>query len=231
MATKTPSKRHHEALSTEEETKPKKAKPTPLRFPAKNNKKYTQRELDDIARIRQQGYDSLLDCARRNDMSECLILPTANRFEVPMARVSYPLHVQVELLDIYHYLVKRKNDFCPKITHESFGPLIGFHLPESTLMNWLRRETAIREASKKSPEGAHYIVKRKNIQLEQVLYKWLQNQQKEGIPVDGKMTKQPANVTYTILGDLEDDSGQTVSEVQPSFFVSWFDPFMKRDCI
>ncbi|KAI1285624.1 hypothetical protein EDD11_000792, partial [Mortierella claussenii] len=179
-------------------------KATPLRLPTTSTKRYTQAELDDIARIRRQRYDDLLECARSGDMSSHLVFPRADVFEAPMAKVCPSLSVKIEFLDIYHYLQARQADIRHKISYNNFGSLIGCHLPSSTLCRMLKEEDKLRAASKVLPEGAYYIVNRKNVMLEQVLYRWLDEQRKQNIPVNGKMIKQAAVVTYTILADYHD---------------------------
>ncbi|KAF9087069.1 hypothetical protein BGX29_011362 [Mortierella sp. GBA35] len=42
------------------------------------------------------------------------------------------------------------------------------------------------------------------------------------------MIKHPAHVTFTVLCDRQDESGNTVSEAPPSFSASWFDVFKNR---
>ena len=228
MAAKNPQKRHSDSFLVEEKTSSKKQKPISLHPPTVNDKKYTRSELKNISRIRQQRYNDLLECARLDDRNVPLLLPTAGQFKVPMVRVSQTLATQVELLDIYYYLKKRQADLPRKLSRDTFGSMIGFDLPGSTLGDMIKREVAIRAAAKKYPLNAHYIVNRKHVLIEDVLYRWLQEQREENIPVNGKMIKHAADITYTVLCDHHDDSGYTVSEVQPSFSVSWFDAFKKR---
>ncbi|KAG0352441.1 hypothetical protein BGZ54_002784 [Gamsiella multidivaricata] len=94
--------------------------------------------------------------------------------------------------------------------------MIGTSLPERTFRRMLKREDEIRAAAKVSPVGAYYIVNRKNILIEEVLYQWLQVQRKQNILVNGKMIKNAG----MILVDLQDDSGHTVPEAPSSFSVS-----------
>ncbi|KAG0357900.1 hypothetical protein BGZ54_000138 [Gamsiella multidivaricata] len=222
MTTNPRQKRHYESLSTQATTTSKKQKTNLVFLSAKDDKKYTKRELEAIERGRRRSYNDLLDCARRKDMSVLMMFPDADGFEIPTARVSYTLEQQVELLDIYHYLYDRKEDLRIKLSHSSFGPKIGVYLPKHSLEGMLKREDKIRAAAKTYPTGAHYIVDRKNrksAMIEDVLYRWLQDQRKQNVPVSDKMVKKAC----TILVDLQDNSGDTVSEAPPSFSVAWFD--------
>ncbi|KAF9402886.1 hypothetical protein BGZ76_007233, partial [Entomortierella beljakovae] len=134
--------------------------------------------------LRERRYEDLLDSARCDDMSAMFLFPSHDQFEIPMAKVSQNLATKVELLDIYHYLSKRKQDLPRKLSYSSFGTLIGYHIPRSTLSSLLKREDEIRNASKVLPENAHYIVSKKNREVEEVLYRWLSEQRKLNIPVN-----------------------------------------------
>src|SRR5690554_121132 len=220
MARKTLKMKQPELLSTQTATESKKRKPTGVHLPVKNVKKYTKRELQDTEHTRQWRYRVLLDCARRKDMSTVLALPTADELEVPMTRACHTLEQQVELLDIYHYLHSRKENLSVKLTFRSFGPMVGITLPGSTLILMLQRESEIRASARTSPPDAHYIVHRKDMQIEEVLHRWLLDQRKKRIPVSSRMIRQAANATYTILCDLQDHTCNTTSEAPPSFSVA-----------
>jgi len=161
-------------------------------------------------------------------MSAALVLPTKDLFEVRMVKVCETIKAKVELLDIYHYLGKRQDDLPFKLSKSNFGHLIGFHIPRTTLSSWLSREKEYRRECNKYPEGAQYIIDRKNCKVEQVLYHWLEDQRKQNIPVNGKMIKEAAKVTYTVLADIQDDSDLTAMDAAPSFSASWFDAFKER---
>ncbi|KAG0195621.1 hypothetical protein BGX33_002896, partial [Mortierella sp. NVP41] len=102
-------------------------------------------------------------------MSALITFPTANEYEVPMRRVSHSLETKVELLDIYRYLQKRKENLPFTLSTYTFGPVMGLKLGHSTLQLMLKREKQIRATAKSSPPGAHYIVNRKHLIVEQVL--------------------------------------------------------------
>jgi len=76
-------------------------------------------------------------------MAAHMMFPTADQFEVPMSRVSLSLEKQVELLDIYHYLEKRKENFSFTLTHDNFGPAMGIKLHRNTLYKMLKREDQV----------------------------------------------------------------------------------------
>ncbi|KAF9181400.1 hypothetical protein BGZ50_005528, partial [Haplosporangium sp. Z 11] len=86
--------------------------------------------------------------------------------------------------------------------------MIGVHLPRATFDRMLKQENELRAAAKASPAGTHYIVRRKNVLIEEVLNHWLQIQRKQNVPVNSKMIK---NVC-TVLVELQDDSDETVPE-------------------
>jgi hypothetical protein len=67
--------------------------------------------------------------------------------------------------------------------------------------------------------------------IEQVLFYWLHDQRKKNIHVTGEMPKEADHFACTVLCDLRDDSGNTVSEVPLSFSAWWFDSFMKQNRI
>jgi len=91
----------------------------------------------------------------------------------------------------------------------------------------LKDEDKLRAAAKTLPEGAHYVVNRKLVMLEQVLCRWLEEQREQNTPVNGKMLKKAAAVTYTVL---EECHAPHVDRpfTMPSFSASWFDAFKKR---
>ncbi|KAG0360632.1 Tigger transposable element-derived protein 6 [Gamsiella multidivaricata] len=120
-----------------------------------------------------------------------------------MARASHTLEQQVELLDIFHYLDDRKEDLPIKLSHRSFGRMVGVNLLEGSLGRMLEREDKLRAAARTYPTGAHYIVDYKNLMIEEVLYRWLQDQRKQNVPVNGKMIKKAC----TGLVDLQDEAG------------------------
>ncbi|KAF9959066.1 hypothetical protein BGZ70_008987, partial [Mortierella alpina] len=138
----------------EASTKPKSLgnKPTPLLLPIISTKHYTQVQLREQTRLRLQRYDDLLKCARSGDMRTHMMIPDADGFEVPMAKVCLPLSVKIELLDIYHYLKARQGHLSRKVSQSSFGFLIGCHVPKSTLSTMLRCEAKLRAASKALPK-------------------------------------------------------------------------------
>ncbi|KAG9063513.1 hypothetical protein KI688_004397 [Linnemannia hyalina] len=150
-------------------------------------------------------------------------------FEIPRARVSRSLRAQVELLDIYHYLEKRKENIqFFKLSPRSFGPSIGVNLRRTTFERMLSREDELRAAAETLPDDAHYIVKRKGLVIEQVLLYWLHDQRKKNVPVTGKTMKEAAHFACMVHCDLKDDSGSTVSEAPLSFSAYWFDSLRKQ---
>ncbi|KAF9101672.1 CENPB DNA-binding domain-containing protein 1 [Mortierella sp. AM989] len=142
-----------------------------------------------------------------------------------MSKVSRILEKQVEILDLFHYLEKRKENLPFKRYLRSFGPAIGVVLSKSSLEYMLKREDKMCVAAKMCPTKAHCIINRKNAMLEEgsstIGYKINEKE-------DFLMIKQAANVTYTVLCNIRDDSGNTISEAHPSFSASWFDAFKKR---
>jgi hypothetical protein len=76
-------------------------------------------------------------------MRACIVLPTAGQFEISLSWVSNSLKTQVELLDIYHYLEKQKENLSFTFTRDDFGPAIGVKLPRKSLYNMLKREDEV----------------------------------------------------------------------------------------
>lgn len=144
-----------------------------------------------------------------------------------MVKVCSTLQEKIEYLDLYHYLKARQHDVRHKISYHNFGSLIGGHLPASTLCRMLKEEDKLRAGAKALPDGAHYIVNRKLVVLEQVVCRWLEDQRKQNTPVNGKMIKKAAAVTYIIL---EECHAPHIDRpfTMPSFSASWFDAFKKR---
>jgi len=122
-----------------------KQNPTPPLLASKKDKTYTKKQLDEINVLRRLRYNVLLNSARNDDMTAVIVFPTADQFEIPLSRVSRSLEAQVELLDIYHYLNKRKENLHPsfKFTRHSFGPAMGVKLPRNTLYKMLKREDEV----------------------------------------------------------------------------------------
>jgi len=225
---KRPQTSHLRRAKTQDK-KPKQTSAPYLLQPA--TKKFTQAELTSAKTLRAQRYQDLLKCAREKVLTAGIVLPNQDLFAILMAKVVAELETKVELLDIYHYLVARQDlfgEFKMKVSYANFGQMIGCHLPKTTLCRWLAEEEVIRKAAKDRPPGTCYIVNRKYVQVEEVLYRWINSQREQCTPVNGKMIKEAAHVTYTILGDLYDPSGATESDSPPSFSASWFNGFKKR---
>ncbi|KAF8928451.1 hypothetical protein BGZ58_009628 [Dissophora ornata] len=149
-------------------------------------------------------------------------------FGPPMAKVALPIRVKVEILDIYHYIKSQQVDIRHRVTLTNFGPSIGIRLPTTTLFNILRQEEDLRKAVEVLPEGAHYVVNRKNEMVEEVLLRWIESQRNQRVPVNGKMIKQAASVTYIVLADYSDPPHDATSGTVPFFSASWFNAFKKR---
>ncbi|KAF8945655.1 hypothetical protein BGZ47_002215, partial [Haplosporangium gracile] len=160
-------KHGRQSFADETEMQAQKQNPAPPLLPSKKDKTYTKQQLEEISALRRLRYDVLLRTARNDDMDAVIVLPTADHFEIPLTRVSRSLEAQVELLDIYHYLEKRKENLPIKFTHHNFGPAMGIRLPKTTFYRMLKREDEIRSAAAVLPKGAHYIVKQKDLMLEQ----------------------------------------------------------------
>ncbi|KAF9079350.1 hypothetical protein BGX23_004324, partial [Mortierella sp. AD031] len=218
----------HRSIAEEVKMRARKQNPTPPLLTSKQDKAYTKQELEEIIARRRLRYNDLLTSARKDDKAAIIVFPTADQFEIPMARVSHSLQTQVELLDIYHYLERRKENLPIALSPGTFGLALGIKLSHRTCYNMLKREDELRDAAKTLPEGAHYIVKRKGLMIEQVLLYWLHDQRKKNVPVTGKMLKEAAHFACTVLCDLKDDSGNTVSEAPMSFSAWWFDSFRKQ---
>jgi hypothetical protein len=120
-----------------------KQKSTPSLLTSKKEKTLTKKQLEDIHALRQLRYNDLLNCARSDDMAVCIVFPTADRFELPLKRIYRSLEDQVELLDIFHYLEKRKENLSFALTRDNFGPALGIDLPRSTLYKMLQREDEV----------------------------------------------------------------------------------------
>ncbi|KAF9083285.1 hypothetical protein BGX29_003248, partial [Mortierella sp. GBA35] len=203
------SKKRPDSASIASTSKKTRSRQSPL--PLQPKKTYTIKELHERNHEWARRYQKLLDCARRNDVSAVLLLPTVKEFEISMAKNCVTLSNKVELLDIYHYLVDRWSDPLKPITFRNFGKMIGVKLPSTTLYEWLQNEKAIRDKAVELPEGACYMVKRKNELLETVLVKWMEKQRNECLPVSGKMFRSAAEVTYTVLQDcFEDKDGNSI---------------------
>ncbi|KAF9078919.1 hypothetical protein BGX23_005769, partial [Mortierella sp. AD031] len=161
-------KRQRRSYMDEVKMRAQKQKPAPPLLTSKKDKTYAQRELEEINTLRRLRYNDLLNSARNDDMAAVIMFPTADQFEIPRTRVSRSLRAQVELLDIYHYLEKRKENLPSlKLSPRSFGPAIGVKLPRKTFERMLKREDELREAAKTHPNDAHYIAKRKGLEIEQ----------------------------------------------------------------
>lgn len=109
--TKNPAKHGYSSFKDEVKMRTKRLKPSLPQLSSKSDKKYTQKELEEIHATRRLRYNDLLNCARNDDMSAAIVLPTADKFEIPMSRVSRSFREQVELLDIYHYLENERRTF------------------------------------------------------------------------------------------------------------------------
>lgn len=209
------------------------SEPTSSSFPRQSSskkKKYTKTELEERKDEWQRRYQDLLLCARRGDVDSMLVFPKSKEFELPMVKNCEPVHVKVELLDIYHYLVSRQDDLNQRVTYRSFGPMIGVNLPNQTLSNWIKNESRYRASVLNLPKDACYIIETKNAKVETVLVRWLENQRAQNIPVSAKMIKGAAVMTHTVLQDwFVTQDGEV--DVNPSFSASWFDSFKKRNQI
>jgi hypothetical protein len=120
-----------------------KQNPVPPLLNTKKDKTYTKKQLDEIYLLRRLRYHDLLNTARNDDMTAGVMFSTADQFEIPLSRVSLSLETQVELLDIYHYLEKRKESFSFKFTRHTFGPAMGIKLPKTTFYKMLKREDQV----------------------------------------------------------------------------------------
>ncbi|KAK3839351.1 MAG: hypothetical protein JOS17DRAFT_770447 [Linnemannia elongata] len=114
--------------------------PAPPLLNSKKDTSYTKKQLDEIYAFRQLRYNDLLNSARNDDMAACIVFPAADQFDIPLKRVSRSLESQVELLDIYHYLKKRKENLSFTLTRDGFGPALGINLSRITLYKMLKRE-------------------------------------------------------------------------------------------
>jgi hypothetical protein len=198
-----------------------------------NTLTYTQTDLKAAEQVREQRYQDLLACARKDDRSAVIIFPGQNRFEIPMKRVVNKISVKLELVEIYQYLQRRweQGTLPTKITKGNFGQLIGCHIPRSTMAGLLNNLGDLRKASEIFPDDACYMVKSKNSELEQVLVEWIKEQRDLHVPVTGRAIKKAASVTFLVLTDADDLEDEARSEVMPSFSASWFDKFKKRNRI
>jgi hypothetical protein len=102
------SKKRHGSTPTTLDSRKTQSRQIPL--PLQPKKKYTINELHERNYEWARGYQELLNCARRNNVSAVLVLPTIKEFEISMARNCVMLLNKVELFDIYHYLITRQND-------------------------------------------------------------------------------------------------------------------------
>lgn len=130
-------------FADEAKMRAQKQNPAPPLLNTKMDKTYTKKQLDEIYLLRRLRYHDLLNTARNDDMTAGVIFPTADQFEIPLSRVSLSLETQVELLDIYHYLEKRKENFSFKFTRHTFGPTMGIKLPKNTFYKMLKREDKV----------------------------------------------------------------------------------------
>ncbi|CAO3574113.1 unnamed protein product [Mortierella alpina] len=126
-------------------------KPTPLLLPIISTKHYTEYQLREQTRSRLQRYEDLLRSARSGETISLMMVPDANGFEVPKAKVCLHLSVKLELLDIYHHLKPNQRAIARKVSPSSFGLIIGCHVPKSTLSTMLRCEAELRAASEAFP--------------------------------------------------------------------------------
>ncbi|KAF9160458.1 hypothetical protein DFQ26_005495, partial [Actinomortierella ambigua] len=126
-------------------------------FPRIIGKKYTIAQLKERNAAWDKRYKDLLTCARTDDCNAALVLPEFKEYELLMVKSCQPVHVKVELLDIYHYLKKRQRHIQTKVTYQSFGPMIGVSLPKQTFSNWIRNEGAYRNAALSVSKDARYI--------------------------------------------------------------------------
>jgi hypothetical protein len=137
-------KRVQRSIEKEVQDRVLQQKSTPSFLAYKKDKAYSKKELEDIEVRRRLRYNDILTCARNNDMTAIIMFPTADQFEIPTAKVSLSLQVQVELLDIYHYLESRKEDLAFALSPATFGPALGIKLSRSTFYKMLRREDDVR---------------------------------------------------------------------------------------
>jgi len=213
--------------------KPSLHKPTFLAARNPNVVKLTQADLKYAQQLREQRYLDLLTCARNNDMNATIIFPGNDKYQIEMKKTVNTLAVKIELLDIYRYLEARQGagSLQCKLTTGNFGQLIGCHIPRTSVFDMLSCEVTLRRAAEEFPTGACYIVKRKNSKIEQVLLEWISKQRDDQTPVNGRMIKRAAAITFTVLADAEDEEDEAKSEGLPSFSASWFNSFKKRHCI
>ncbi|KAG0275641.1 hypothetical protein BGZ96_003713 [Linnemannia gamsii] len=138
-------KRRIRSFVDEAKMQSQKQNSTPSLLASKKDKTYTKKQLDEIKVLRRLRYNVLLNSAKNDDMAAVIMFPTADQFEIPLSRVSRSLEAQVELLDIYHYLKKRKENLHPsfKFTRHNFGAAMGVKLPKSTFYRIRKREDEV----------------------------------------------------------------------------------------
>ncbi|KAG0336388.1 hypothetical protein BG004_008076 [Podila humilis] len=148
--------------------RPRKRDPTPpdddITPSTAKKKKYTQKEIAERNTEWERRYQNLLLLARRGDVDSMLILPRIKEYELRMVKSSTPLQMKIELLDIYHYLVRRQDQLNQRVTYRNFGSFVGLDLPNQTLSNWLQHEERYRAKAMKLPKNACYIIETKQKQ-------------------------------------------------------------------
>lgn len=136
-------KRVHRSIAEEMKTRARKQGSDPSLLASKKDKTYTKRELEEINARRRLRYHDLLTSARNDDKAAIIVFPTADQFEIPMARTSHSLKTRVEVLDIYHYLERRKEDFPITLSPNTFGLALGIKLSRRACYRMLKREDEV----------------------------------------------------------------------------------------
>ena len=111
---------------------------------SKKDKTYTKKALEEIQARRRLRYDDLLNSARNDDMAALIMFPDPDEYEIPLSRVSYSFKEKAELLDIWHYLKKRKKENLPfDLSLRSFGPALGLAISKDAISKMLRKEPEV----------------------------------------------------------------------------------------
>ncbi|KAF9158982.1 hypothetical protein DFQ26_007037 [Actinomortierella ambigua] len=123
-------------------------------------KRYPKAEVAERNAEWAEVYTTLLECARRGDTTTMFLFSPLKKRQKAVVKSCQSVHAKVELLDIYHYLVRRQDIVPHKVSMANFGPLIGVDLAKQTLSDWIRREDELRAAALCTPPEKCNIMKK-----------------------------------------------------------------------
>ncbi|KAF9177536.1 hypothetical protein BGZ50_008649 [Haplosporangium sp. Z 11] len=95
-----------------------------------------------------------------------------------------------------------KADAPQRVSFGTFSSLGGYNIAKSTMHAIYKRKEEYRTLAKDLSENTYYVLKRKQMNVEKVMVRRLQDQRARQNPVTKEMITEAAKTTYTILADL-----------------------------